>query len=419
MLCKVCKDGLESMGKAKRLCSVEKHVANTQKICYYLHEPGSMAINQQSFPADFRYLYGHHRNENSFARSARQGCVMCNDFPFYDDQGDQSEKVRAFGFFTVFWVSYEYDNPCMTVDSGYGSKTIALAPAQTTPILDGALNFNLGYSTNSTQTWPVVSSWMETCLRHHARCKEKIEGNGYKPTRLLEIRYPQTAQRRNPPTLRLVSGDQCPPESSYATLSHRWGNKPVENTLRLLKSTSAWLEELNPISDLPNTFRDAMCIANHFGIQYLWIDRLCIYQDTPEDWRREAGTMRDVYRNSLFCISALGAEDDEGGCFFSRDPSVVAPTAINLNQMGKYFRADLEDTAWCTSFQSEPLIRRAWVLQERLILSIMEVNRFSGSVVNYTRAKHTQKGSGNSPLRLICLVQKHAVKMVAILYGSN
>lgn len=260
---------------------------------------------------------------------------------------------------------------------------------------------------------------METCLRHHARCKEKIEGNGYKPTRLLEIRYPQTAQRRNPPTLRLVSGDQCPPESSYATLSHRWGNKPVENTLRLLKSTSAWLEELNPISDLPNTFRDAMCIANHFGIQYLWIDRLCIYQDTPEDWRREAGTMRDVYRNSLFCISALGAEDDEGGCFFSRDPSVVAPTAINLNQMGKYFRADLEDTAWCTSFQSEPLIRRAWVLQERLILSIMEVNRFSGSVVNYTRAKHTQKGSGNSPLRLICLVQKHAVKMVAILYGSN
>ncbi|KAI1472078.1 uncharacterized protein F4812DRAFT_416523, partial [Daldinia caldariorum] len=79
-----------------------------------------------------------------------------------------------------------------------------------------------------------------------------------------------------------------------------------------------------------------MYIAHRFGIEYLWIDRLCIFQDSREDWRREAGTMQDVYRNALFCISALGAENDEGGCFFPRDPSLIAPLAVDIRQRGAF-----------------------------------------------------------------------------------
>lgn len=62
---------------------------------------------------------------DSFARSAQLGCVMCSDFPFHDDAG-QINKVKRHGFFTIFWISYEYDIPCMTVDSGHGLKTVSL-----------------------------------------------------------------------------------------------------------------------------------------------------------------------------------------------------------------------------------------------------------------------------------------------------
>ncbi|KAI0837418.1 HET-domain-containing protein [Hypoxylon sp. FL0890] len=275
------------------------------------------------------HQFGHHKDEDSFARSARQGCVMCSDFPLYQDQRSQKNTAKEVGYFTIFRVAYEHNNLCMTVESNYGSKTIELLPAQTVWTPGNRLNFDLGSSTDSPETWSMIFTWMKTCSWFHDRCKTKTEGNN----------YPKSMYSGSPPTFRLVSGDRCPQRSSYVTLSYRWGDKPLEKTLRLLRGTSSYLE------------RDAMDIAYRFGIRYLWIDRLCIYQDSAEDWNKEAGTMQSVYRNASFCISALGAEDDEGGCFSSRNPGLVAPTPIHLNGMKETFRADLEDTAWRTAFQ--------------------------------------------------------------------
>ncbi|KAF8850260.1 hypothetical protein BDZ45DRAFT_731673 [Acephala macrosclerotiorum] len=50
---------------------------------------------------------------------------------------------------------------------------------------------------------------------------------------------------------------------------------------------------------------------------YLWIDSLCIIQDSEEDWQVEAGKMSAVYRNATFTIAAHGSGDSNGGCFVS------------------------------------------------------------------------------------------------------
>ncbi|KAI0846463.1 HET-domain-containing protein [Daldinia vernicosa] len=254
----------------------------------------------------------------------------------------------------------------MTVDSGHGVKTVSLV--KTLPPLDNRLNFDIPDSTDCTQTWSMISRWMETCLRHHSLCPLRPGSKNYRPTRLLKINCSHDSYSPNTASFQLISRDEDSPVSSYAALSYRWGDKPLDKTLRLLKSTSAWLEKPNAVDHLPKTLKDAIYIAYRLGVRYIWIDRLCIYQDSPEDWRREAGSMQDVYRNSVFCISALGADDDGGGCFFSRDPSLVAPTAVDMYNNGEIFRAELEDTAWYAAFRHEPLIRRAWVLQERLMV---------------------------------------------------
>ncbi|OTA65349.1 HET-domain-containing protein [Hypoxylon sp. EC38] len=292
---------------------------------------------------------------------------MCSDFPLYQDEVREWNKPKEFQYFTIFKVAYEHNNLCMTVESEYGSKTIELLPMKPLWAPGNTLDFDLDCSTDSPKTWSTISTWMRNCSWLHDRCKSGAEGNNYKPTRLLEINYPESIHSKSPPTFQLVNGDSCPQGSSYIALSYRWGNKPLEETFRLLKWTSPWLEKPNTIDFLPKTFRDAMKIAHRFRIRYLWIDRLCIFQDSAEDWREEAGRVQEVYRNASFCISALSAEDDEGGCFFSRIPELVAPTAVTLGGMEKPFRADLEDTAWRTAFQDEPLIRRGWVLQERLM----------------------------------------------------
>jgi hypothetical protein len=45
------------------------------------------------------------------------------------------------------------------------------------------------------------------------------------------------------------------------------------------------------------------------------IQSRCIIQDDPDDWRKEAGQMRNVYCNAVFCIAATAAIDGSTGLF--------------------------------------------------------------------------------------------------------
>lgn len=45
-----------------------------------------------------------------------------------------------------------------------------------------------------------------------------------------------------------------------------------------------------PQEGLARNFNDALHIFRQFGIQYLWIDSLCIIQDSAEDWEVESAT---------------------------------------------------------------------------------------------------------------------------------
>ncbi|PVH85646.1 heterokaryon incompatibility, partial [Cadophora sp. DSE1049] len=69
------------------------------------------------------------------------------------------------------------------------------------------------------------------------------------------------------------------------------------------------------LSELSKTFKEAIHIATQLGLQYIWIDSLCIVQDDAEDWAREAVQMSDVYGNSFINIAAGDSEDGRGGCF--------------------------------------------------------------------------------------------------------
>lgn len=205
---------------------------------------------------------------------------------------------------------------------------------------------------------------MSTCFNSHPQCNLSKSSGSYRPTRLLKL--------DNTHTFRLVLGTECPSTFHYVALSYCWGARPVEHLLRLLQSTFGDLRREQPVENLPKTFRDSIDVAKRFGVHYIWIDRLCIFQDSAEDWQREASTMQDVYRNALFSISALGAKDDQGGCFFERDPLKTAPTIVSfkLTEDGeeKAFLCILEKgKSWHLHFQHEPLVQRSWVVQERLL----------------------------------------------------
>ncbi|KAF1927492.1 HET-domain-containing protein, partial [Didymella exigua CBS 183.55] len=70
-----------------------------------------------------------------------------------------------------------------------------------------------------------------------------------------------------------------------------------------------------PWDHLSLTFQHAIEISHRLGVDYIWIDSLCIIQDDISDWARGAATMCDVYTNSYLTIAATNSDSGEGGCY--------------------------------------------------------------------------------------------------------
>ena len=173
--------------------------------------------------------------------------------------------------------------------------------------------------------------------------------------------------------VRLIDCAKSPPASlSYLTLSHCWGSTTF---LCLNRSTIRDFQTGVPVSLLPQTFRDAILIARRLRVQYLWIDSLCIMQDKDDlsDWLNEAGQMHKVYSNAILNISATGAPNSTKGLFAHRNPETLIPPEVELFLDGlqpskESTKHRLARTAfWETELAQAPLIKRAWVLQERLL----------------------------------------------------
>jgi hypothetical protein len=67
----------------------------------------------------------------------------------------------------------------------------------------------------------------------------------------------------------------------YLTPCHCWG---VEHIITTMKSNLSSHRTRVPLAELPANFRDAITVTRSLGFRYLWIDSLCIIQDTAEDW---------------------------------------------------------------------------------------------------------------------------------------
>ncbi|KAK3953918.1 hypothetical protein QBC32DRAFT_312577 [Pseudoneurospora amorphoporcata] len=73
-----------------------------------------------------------------------------------------------------------------------------------------------------------------------------------------------------------------------------------------------------------------MRITHEPGYRYIWIDSLCIIQDSRKDWEREGVTLAEVYGNCVVGIAALGCGtgEDADRCFTERNPLEVIPYKI-------------------------------------------------------------------------------------------
>ena len=217
-------------------------------------------------------------------------------------------------------------------------------------------------NTSSAAHMSLTKFWLSECLTYHSHCQ--LPETSFTPKRLIAIDYPSIR-------LHLTQSEGLSPQ--YCALSHCWGGAadiPVLNTENL-ESRLAGIS----VDDLPKSFKDAIRITHSIGLRYLWIDCLCIIQDSVDDWTTESAVMGRIYEGACCTILAAAAATAHEGCFWQRNPLSYSPCRVAGNAEDGLFACDARTTL-NQSFD-KPLYRRAWTFQERLLSArVIEFHRF-------------------------------------------
>lgn len=211
-------------------------------------------------------------------------------------------------------------------------------------------------NTRTPPPWSLIETWLNDCISTHGMsCTSS--SSGFLPTRLVHV---GTLLQ---PTLRLCLGDEIDIGSKYFTLSHCWG--PIVPKRLLLCNLDDFRNSISS-EGLSKTFHDAIYAARKLGIEYLWIDSLCIIQDSPGDWQTEAALMGQVYSNGLCNLAATAATEGSQGLFLDKLPA--PQVLIDIDNSKDLWHLDENFSShWAEMLNFAPLNWRGWVFQERFL----------------------------------------------------
>lgn len=199
----------------------------------------------------------------------------------------------------------------------------------------------------------LASEWLRECGTHElcAQVEEDME----LPTRVIDV-----ASGVNP-RLALSAGKR----GKFMALSYCWG--PQGDDLLVLNDATktSLLEGRVEETAFARTHREAFAVARALGIQFVWIDALCIIQKNREDWEAESKRMAIVYNNAYLTVLAGSSTDSRAG-FLAGRSSPAQPFPIPLDDSSR----DRSPFLFATLKRSRtegPTRTRSWCFQESML----------------------------------------------------
>lgn len=210
-------------------------------------------------------------------------------------------------------------------------------------------------------TVETVQNWLSKCEEEHSHgcvAESRTVNNPTIPTRLIDL------HSHDSQTWSLIETKNLNDPFKYVALSHRW----TADTPRLLKSNYLAFQTHQPDKDLPRSYEDVFVLCRKLEIQYAWIDSLCIFQDSAEDFLREAATMTDVYTNAV-CTFSISWESPSG-FLRPREPRSLARWDFSDQDSHAFSHRYVfveDERELPKAIGQTPLNQRGWVLQEQLL----------------------------------------------------
>ncbi|KAG4428566.1 hypothetical protein IFR05_015950 [Cadophora sp. M221] len=349
------------------------------RIRYYKTSHDQIRKARDEARKDPRLAFQHHADDHELLEAAMAGCPLCGVLQelrsaqltdrIQSQKADGSEpfKFQLYPSSTDISLHYSSIDNSEPVDleiySGYSVSNIwgSKDCHPTHPLLAGMVDW--------------INVQIKDCVGDHKECKQQVKT--YVPTRLLHVgqadgsEEPYLVEKDDDmafvETLHTsLSSGKAKTPVLYATLSHCWG------TTAHCKTTKDTLSERKaciPMSSLNRTFADAVTATRVLGLKYLWIDSLCIIQDSVQDWEKESATMCWVYGSAYVNIAATSASDGDAGFLHPRpivDMCSMKPAAGKTNCLLGNFWIRPKRTYFQYRTRSK-LSSRAWCYQEMLL----------------------------------------------------
>src|SRR6478609_1999420 len=182
-------------------------------------------------------------------------------------------------------------------------------------------------STMNEQNLQLALRWIKSCSRSHPKCKAfQHQMTGWRPTRLIYV-GPESEQLKV-----IISSDKSRPVP-YVALSYCWGSS---NSVTLSRENISDFQKDIPLQHLPATIQSAIATTKDLGYQYLWVDSLCIIQNSENDWSHESSRMGDIYGMADITLAAAGGSSVQDPMFYRRDPRAIRPCVANIMPNYRY-----------------------------------------------------------------------------------
>ncbi|CAG8973227.1 hypothetical protein HYALB_00006396 [Hymenoscyphus albidus] len=342
------------------------------KLCVTCYETATWAVENPKNCADCNLLFtdedviqallsegGYtHSTLDRLKKAASQGCVLCRIFLLQDS--NPSSDWHAFGM-TLFAerkksgaisdrdidLLYFRSNHltvercCVAVSASAESNPPSTQISQR-PSLRNLL---------CEETFQQGRAWFQECLQTHSESKDLPKPQ--LPTRVLDV------GSLADPRLRVYEPPK-PTYDDYINLSYCWGK---EHFLTTRKENFDSHKQSMDVEDLPKTIADAVLVTRGLGFRYLWVDALCIIQDSLEDKMNEIGAMGDIYNDCTLTIAAVSASAVAEG-FLKPKPKLIANLPYHIGDM--VGEVELAHQKGVDLWQ-ETMYTRGWCLQEYLL----------------------------------------------------
>ncbi|KAL7928622.1 heterokaryon incompatibility domain-containing protein [Trichoderma chlorosporum] len=308
-----------------------------------------------------------HFGNIDYILSHRSWCRVCGLIAdVIDEDPANSVLERNNAEIIACWV---WDGMLNKSDSEMGTLRLRIAPEMVgwedlfepfdlIPLADGDIKDEIFLGRNLNEDHfdlKLVKRWVKSCAEWHSN--DCIDTTPWLTSDLGVpfIRMISLADRN------LIETSRPPP---YVALSYVWGSASVFLTLQSNVKDLMQLQGL-PVQSLPKSIRDAMILARELGFQYIWIDSICIIQDSAEDKVQQLRMMDSIYsRASLTIVAAAGSHANAGipglqpATRSRKQHTVQISQELTLVALHPDTYRSATATTWNT---------RGWTYQERLL----------------------------------------------------